>query len=57
MIVIRMANDSVYPIQIVTQDADMAENIYFNGLIIQNGIEFGAIVARIKQIPGIVAIL
>ena len=31
MIVIRMPNDGVCPIQVVTQDADMAENINFNG--------------------------
>ena len=49
-----MPNDGVCPIQVVTQDADMAENINFNGQIVQNGTEFGAIVAR-KQIPGTVA--
>ena len=31
MIVIRMPNDGVCPIQVVTQDADMAENSNFNG--------------------------
>ena len=31
MIVIRMPNDGVCPIQVVTQDADMTENINFNG--------------------------
>ena len=31
MIEIRMINDGVCPIQVVTQDADMAENINFNG--------------------------
>ena len=31
MIVIRMPNDGVCPIQVVTQDADMAENIDFYG--------------------------
>ena len=34
----------------------MAENISFNGKIVQNGTEFRAIVARMKQIPGTVAI-
>ena len=56
MIVIRTPNDGVCPIQGVTQDADMAENINFNGQIVQNGTEFGAIVARMKQIPETVAI-
>ena len=31
MIVMRMPNDGVCPIQVVTQDADIAENINFNG--------------------------
>ena len=31
MIVVRMPNNGVCPIQLVTQDADMAENINFNG--------------------------
>ena len=56
MIVIRTPNDGVCPIQDVTQDADMAENINFNGQIVQNGTKFGAIVARMKQIPETVAI-
>ena len=30
MIVMRMPNDGVCSIQVVTQDADMAENINFN---------------------------
>ena len=55
MIVIRMPNDDVCPIQVVTQDTDMAEDINFNGLIVQNGTKFGAIFARMKQIPGTVA--
>ena len=50
MIVIRLSNDGgVCPIQVVTQDADMAENINFNGLIVQNGTEFRAIVGRMKH--------
>ena len=52
MIVIRMPNDGVCPIQVVIQDAHMAEN---NGLIVQNCTKFGAIVPRMKQIPGTVA--
>ena len=56
LIVIRMPNDGVCPIQVVTQDADMAENINFNGYIVQNGTKFGAIVAKMKQILGTVAI-
>ena len=55
MIVIRMPNDGVCPIQVVTQDADMAENINFNEQIVQNSTKYGAIVARMKQIPGTVA--
>ena len=51
-----MPNDGVCPIQVVTQDADMAENINFNGQNVQNGTELGAIVAWMKQIPGTVAI-
>ena len=31
MIVIHMPNDGVCPTQVVTKDADMAENINFNG--------------------------
>ena len=31
MNVIGMPNDGVYPIQVVTQDADMVENINLNG--------------------------
>ena len=31
MIVIRLPNDGICPIQVITQDADMAENINFNG--------------------------
>ena len=34
MIVIRMPNDGVCQIQVVTQDADMVENINFNGVAI-----------------------
>ena len=30
MIVIRMPNDGICPIQVIKQDADMAENIDFN---------------------------
>ena len=30
MNVIHMSNDGVCPIQVITQDADMAENINFN---------------------------
>ena len=56
MIVICMPNDSISPIQVITQDADMEENIYFNGWIFQNGTEFRVIVARMKQSPGTVAI-
>ena len=56
MIVIRMPNDGVCLIQVVTQDADMAENINLNGKIVQNDIEIGAIVTKMKQIPGTVAI-
>ena len=51
-----MPNDGFCPIQVVTQNADMAENINFNGLIVQNGTEFGTIVVRMKQIPWTVAI-
>ena len=51
-----MPHDSVCLIQVVTQDADMAENIKFNGEIVQNGTKFGEIVVRMKQIPGTVAI-
>ena len=56
MIVIRMPNDCICPIQVVTQDADMAENINFYGQIVQNGTKFLEIVARMKQIPGTEAI-
>ena len=56
IIVIRMPNNGVCPIQVVTQDADMAENINFDGQIVQNSTKFGAIVARMKQIPGTVAL-
>ena len=56
MIVICMPNDGICPFQVVMQDAGMAENINFNGLIVQNGTEFGVIVARMKQIPGTLAI-
>ena len=38
------------------QDADMAENINFNMYIVQNIIQFGAVIVRMKQIPGTVAI-
>ena len=34
----------------------MAESINFNGLIVPNGTEFGAIVTRMEQVPGTVAI-
>ena len=56
VIVIHIPNDSICPIQVVTQDADMAEN-NFNGKIVQNGTKFGAIVPRMEQILGTVAIL
>ena len=35
MIVIRMTNDGVCPIQIVTQDADMAVYIYDSGIVLR----------------------
>ena len=52
MIIIRMPNESVCPIQVVTQDADMAETL----ILMDKSSKFGAIVARMKQVLGIVAI-
>ena len=55
MIVICMPNDGICPVQIITLDADMAENIILMGKLSKNGTELGTLVARMKQIPGTIA--